>query len=169
MARFRDNKTLQKFAAAHASIHNHFDLERHLTRRETFKQNRAAVLAERRQLSPETWYHPAYTETSLHWSDSTNNTNQSQLDASAYQGNSGGPILNASGDIIGILSAGIPGKSGFSFAVKAATLSRFLVSHSIKYHAAVSEQKMDAADIYEQAKHYTLFIRCFLLRCILSR
>ena len=91
-----------------------------------------------------------------------NNTSQFQLDASAYQGNSGGPILNASGDLIGILSAGIPGKSGFSFAVKAATLSRFLVSHGIKYHAAVSEQKMDAADIYEQAKRYTVFIRCFI-------
>ena len=51
MARFRDIKTLQKFAAAHASIHNHFNLERHLTRRETFKQNRAAALAEWRQLS----------------------------------------------------------------------------------------------------------------------
>ena len=51
MARFRDIKTLQKFAAAHASIHNQFNLERHLTRRETFKQNRAAALAEWRQLS----------------------------------------------------------------------------------------------------------------------
>ena len=29
MARFRDVKTLQKFAAAHASIHNHFNRERH--------------------------------------------------------------------------------------------------------------------------------------------
>ncbi len=34
MARFRDIKTLQKFAAVHASIHNHFNLERHLTPRE---------------------------------------------------------------------------------------------------------------------------------------
>ncbi len=38
MARFRDVKTLQKFAAAHASIHNHFNQERHLTRREFFKK-----------------------------------------------------------------------------------------------------------------------------------
>ena len=28
MAKFRDVKTLQKFAAAHASIHNHFNQER---------------------------------------------------------------------------------------------------------------------------------------------
>jgi putative transposase len=30
MARFRDIKTLQKFTAAHASIHNHFNHDRHL-------------------------------------------------------------------------------------------------------------------------------------------
>jgi putative transposase len=51
MAHFRDVKTLQKFAAVHASIHNHFNLERHLTRREIFKQNRSAALAEWRQLA----------------------------------------------------------------------------------------------------------------------
>ena len=51
MARFRDIKTLQKFASAHASIHNHFNLECHLSPRETFKQNRSAALAEGRQLA----------------------------------------------------------------------------------------------------------------------
>ena len=38
MARFRDIKTLQKFASAHASIHNHFNHDRHLDRRDIFKQ-----------------------------------------------------------------------------------------------------------------------------------
>ncbi len=51
MARFRDMKTLQKFAAAHASIHNHFNQDRHLTRREVFKKNRSAALAEWCQLA----------------------------------------------------------------------------------------------------------------------
>ncbi len=51
MARFRDIKTLQKFAAAHASIHNHVNQDRHLNRREIFKENRAAALAEWRQLA----------------------------------------------------------------------------------------------------------------------
>ena len=51
MARFREVKTLQKFAAAHASIHNHFNHDRHLNRRDIFKQNRAAALAEWRQLA----------------------------------------------------------------------------------------------------------------------
>ena len=51
MAKFRHFKTLQKFVAIHASIHNHFNLDRHLNRRETFKENRAVALAEWRQLA----------------------------------------------------------------------------------------------------------------------
>ena len=46
MARFRDIKTLQKFSAIHASIHNHFNLERHLCPRNAFKTNRTAALTE---------------------------------------------------------------------------------------------------------------------------
>ena len=45
MANFRDVKTLQKFAAVHASIHNHFNHDRHLSRRDIFKQHRSAALA----------------------------------------------------------------------------------------------------------------------------
>ncbi len=51
MVKFRNVKTLQKFATAHASIHNHFNQDRHLNRRDIFKQNRAAALAEWRQLA----------------------------------------------------------------------------------------------------------------------
>ena len=51
MSNFRDVKTLQKFASVHASIHNHFNFDRHLNNRETFKQNRSAALAEWRQLA----------------------------------------------------------------------------------------------------------------------
>ena len=51
MAKFRDIKTLQKFAFVHASFHNHFNQDRHLNRRDIFKENRAAALAEWRQLA----------------------------------------------------------------------------------------------------------------------
>lgn len=51
MARFKDIKTLQKFASVQASILNHFNFERHLIRRDKFKQDRAAALAEWRQLA----------------------------------------------------------------------------------------------------------------------
>ena len=49
MAKFRDMKTLQKFAAAPASIPNHFNQDRHLNRRDIFKQNRSSALAEWRE------------------------------------------------------------------------------------------------------------------------
>jgi len=51
MAKFRDVKTLQKIAAVHASIHNHFNRDRHLNRRDIIRQNRSAALAEWRQLA----------------------------------------------------------------------------------------------------------------------
>ena len=51
MARFRDSKTLQTFTSVHASIHNQFNHHRHLTRRDTFKQGRAAALAAWRHLA----------------------------------------------------------------------------------------------------------------------
>jgi putative transposase len=51
MARFKSLKSLQKFAAAHASIHNNFNRDRHLNSREIFKLNRAAALAEWHKLA----------------------------------------------------------------------------------------------------------------------
>ncbi len=45
-ANFRDIKTLQKFATAHASIHNYFNFNRHLTARNDFKKNRSVALVE---------------------------------------------------------------------------------------------------------------------------
>jgi putative transposase len=51
MARFRDIKTQQKFASAHVSIHNQFNQDRHLNRRDIFKQSRATALAEWCQLA----------------------------------------------------------------------------------------------------------------------
>ena len=50
MLGFRSMQSLQKFSAVHSSVHNHFNLERHLYSRENFKLNRAAALAEWRQL-----------------------------------------------------------------------------------------------------------------------
>jgi len=49
MANFRNIKTLQKFASVHASIHNHFNLDRHLNQRAIFKVDRSAALAEWRE------------------------------------------------------------------------------------------------------------------------
>ena len=46
MLRFRQMKSLQKFASVHANVHNHFNAQRHLIDRQTYKTARSAALAE---------------------------------------------------------------------------------------------------------------------------
>ncbi|WP_370238690.1 DDE-type integrase/transposase/recombinase, partial [Brevundimonas sp.] len=46
MLRFRQMKTLQKFSSVHAAFHNHFNQDRHLISRETYKAQRSAAMAE---------------------------------------------------------------------------------------------------------------------------
>lgn len=51
MLRFRRMKSLQKFASVHANVYNHFNLERHLVDRQTYKNRRSAALAEWQSLA----------------------------------------------------------------------------------------------------------------------
>jgi putative transposase len=50
MLRFRQMRSLQKFAALHGSIYNHFNQERTLISRQNFKDRRTAALVAWRQL-----------------------------------------------------------------------------------------------------------------------
>ena len=50
MLRFRHMRRLQKFISIHSSVFNHFNKERHLNSRDTFKVQREAALTEWRRL-----------------------------------------------------------------------------------------------------------------------
>ena len=50
MLKFRRMRSLQKFVSIHGSIFNHFNKERHLNSRDTYKVQRKAALVEWRQL-----------------------------------------------------------------------------------------------------------------------
>ena len=50
MLRFRRMRSLQRFASVHASVTNHFNIDRSLSSRANFKLNRDAALAEWRLL-----------------------------------------------------------------------------------------------------------------------
>ena len=51
MLKFRRMQTLQKFASVHANIQNHFNHERHLVDRQTYKTCRSVALAEWQNLA----------------------------------------------------------------------------------------------------------------------
>lgn len=51
MLRFRRMKSLQRFASVHGNVHNHFNLERHLIDRQTFRERRTAALADWQSLA----------------------------------------------------------------------------------------------------------------------
>ena len=51
MLRFKRMRSLQKFAAIHSSVHNHFNLDRHLNTRTRFKTKRDAALLQWRELA----------------------------------------------------------------------------------------------------------------------
>ncbi len=46
MLRFRQMESLQKFASLHANVHNHFNEERSLVDRQTYKHRRSAALVD---------------------------------------------------------------------------------------------------------------------------
>ena len=50
MLRFRRMSCLQKITSVHANVHNHFNAERHIVDRQTYKIRRSAALAEWRSL-----------------------------------------------------------------------------------------------------------------------
>ena len=51
MLRFRQMKTLQKFSSVHAAFRSHFNQDRHLISRETYKAQRSAALVEWKTLA----------------------------------------------------------------------------------------------------------------------
>jgi len=50
MSRFRRMRSLQKYASVHSSVHNHFNHQRSIERRASFKTLRDAALREWREL-----------------------------------------------------------------------------------------------------------------------
>ena len=46
MQRFRKEEILQKFTSTHAQMYNHFNGERHLVNRQTFKKFRSEPMTE---------------------------------------------------------------------------------------------------------------------------
>ena len=93
-----------------------------------------------------------------------------QITAPVQPGNSGGPVLDASGNVVGVvvarldalkmarLTGGLP--QNVNFAIGAGPVRAFLDAHDVPYETEPSNKVMSTADIAAKAKGYTLLIEC---------
>jgi hypothetical protein len=92
-----------------------------------------------------------------------------QISAPVQPGNSGGPLLDASGHLVGIVTAKLDARvarftgdvpQNVNFALKAEVARTFLDSKGIEYQTARSEQQLSPADVGDIARPFTVHIEC---------
>lgn len=90
-----------------------------------------------------------------------------QLTAPVQGGNSGGPVLDRSGNIVAVVVARLTSRNTSSmpqnvnFAVKGRTAGAFLDNFDIPYGTAQSGPELSVADIAAYARRFTVRIECW--------
>ncbi|WP_349517736.1 MULTISPECIES: S1C family serine protease [Bradyrhizobium] len=99
-----------------------------------------------------------------------NDTRFLQISAAVQPGNSGGPLLAASGDVVGVVAAklnalkvvratgSIP--ENINFAIKTGALRDFLDNSVVPYQIADGKTELKTTDIARNARAFTLLISC---------
>lgn len=94
-----------------------------------------------------------------------------QITAPVQQGNSGGPLLDLSGNIAGVvvgklnalkiaaLTGDIP--QNVNFAVSAESARAFLDAHDVPYETAPAEPRLEPADVAAKASEFTVLVECW--------
>lgn len=98
------------------------------------------------------------------------NSQELQITAPIQPGNSGGPLFDRSGNVIGVIVSAVnqlyvAGKTGrlpenINFAIKKSVVFGFLDSERVLYESAASIHELSNADIAEQATKFTALIEC---------
>ncbi len=93
-----------------------------------------------------------------------------QISAPVQAGNSGGPLLDGAGNLVGVVSAKLDAvkmamNSGdlpqnVNFAVKSAILASFLDANRVSYKVGTAGKAMEPADIADQARAMSGFVVC---------
>ncbi len=93
-----------------------------------------------------------------------------QITAPVQKGNSGGPLADMSGNVVGIVASKlnamkIAGQYGdlpqnINFAIKAELARKFLEDHNVGYETAPANRQLSSADVGERIKRVTVFVEC---------
>jgi S1-C subfamily serine protease len=100
-----------------------------------------------------------------------NDSRMLQITSPVQPGNSGGPLLDASGNVIGVVSAkldaikvaGITGDipENVNFALNVSVVRAFLDSHSITYQTANSAAQLSPPDVGDVGTSITELVKCW--------
>jgi S1-C subfamily serine protease len=95
-----------------------------------------------------------------------NDSRRFQVSTPVQHGNSGGPLLDQSGNVVGIISSGIDKPvngsmtQNINFAIKTAVVRTFLDSNGVAYKVVSSEKQLPIPEIGERARKFTSFVTC---------
>ena len=94
-----------------------------------------------------------------------------QVTAPIQPGNSGGPVLDEGGNVIGVVQSTLgtvatAAKTGripqnMNFAIKASIARVFLDSNNILYGTTVTDRRIDVSQISETAEQSVLLVECW--------
>ena len=94
-----------------------------------------------------------------------------QISAPTQPGNSGGPLLDSGGNVIGVVTSqlrALPAAQAIgvipqnvNFAIKASVARSFLDANSVDYRTTAEARELKTADVGDRAKKFTLLIECW--------
>jgi serine protease Do len=94
-----------------------------------------------------------------------------QISAPVQPGNSGGPLLDQNGNLVGVVSAKLNAlrlmvatngdiAQNVNFAIKSSIVASFLEANGIGYATGAATQPMQPAGLADQAKGISVYVEC---------
>ncbi len=100
-----------------------------------------------------------------------NNRRRIQITAPVQPGNSGGPVLDQSGHVVGVVVARLDAvklvqrtgrlPQNVNFAISEGTVRAFLDANNVPYEVEPSDKPLPTADIAAKAREFTVRVECW--------